>query len=347
MKFSCVLPVYNTEKETLHQCVSSVLNQTFRDYEIILVDDGSNQNTAFICDCYADQYSNIKVIHQENMGLAGARNTGIDHVSGDWIVHIDADDWIDADLLQKLSCAIENNICDIVFWGYRACIGNKKVEYLLKNESIMEDKYEIRKHEMIKAIMFASKKFNDVALNTTWGKAFRTKYVKQNNLKFNPDLKRSQDVIYNLYAFDRAAEVLYLPTASYNYRLDNDSLSRGYNTKMFERMTKTANACLEFADKHSDTPEYKIAAFVFCRRCFRNIILQDYMNKSNPQKRGIKKKRFKEGLIQEPYKTAFSMVNIRDNEERDHIESHMIAKGQYDILSLYWTVRKIARMIRR
>ena len=71
MKFSCVLPVYNTEKETLHQCVSSVLNQTFRDYEIILVDDGSNQNTAFICDCYADQYSNIKVIHQENMGLAG------------------------------------------------------------------------------------------------------------------------------------------------------------------------------------------------------------------------------------------------------------------------------------
>ena len=67
-----------------------------------------------------------------------ARNTGIDHVSGDWIVHIDADDWIDADLLQKLSCAIENNICDIVLWGYRACIGNKKVEYLLKNESIME-----------------------------------------------------------------------------------------------------------------------------------------------------------------------------------------------------------------
>ena len=110
-----VIPVYNVEKY-LKKCVDSVLHQTYKNYEIILVDDGSTDSSGIICDELAKKNSNIKVIHQENMGLGGARNAGIKNCDTEYIVFLDSDDYIHPELLERCIQALKTNECDIVLF---------------------------------------------------------------------------------------------------------------------------------------------------------------------------------------------------------------------------------------
>ena len=103
MLISIIVPVYNME-EYLHECVDSILSQTFKDYEIVLVDDGSVDTSPALCDQLAKEHSNIKVVHKPNGGLGSARNAGVSNAAGDYIFFVDADDFLnDANCLQRLS----------------------------------------------------------------------------------------------------------------------------------------------------------------------------------------------------------------------------------------------------
>ena len=108
-KISVIIPVYNAEK-TLHRCIDSILAQTFSDFEVLLIDDGSKDKSGEICDEYARKDSRIKVCHKENGGVSSARNMGLDNAKGEWITFVDADDYIASDFLS----AINNNNCDFI-----------------------------------------------------------------------------------------------------------------------------------------------------------------------------------------------------------------------------------------
>lgn len=115
MKVSFVIPVYNVECY-LKQCVDSILNQTFSDFEIVLVDDGSTDMSSFICDCYAERDSRVKVIHKSNGGLSDARNTGLEVSTGDYVIFVDSDDfWIGQNSLQQLMDVVKvHSECDFI-----------------------------------------------------------------------------------------------------------------------------------------------------------------------------------------------------------------------------------------
>lgn len=99
--FSIIVPVYNVE-QYLENCINSVLNQSFRNFQLILVDDGSKDSSGEICDRFAQKDSRVKVIHKPNAGVSAARNTGIDIATGQFICFIDSDDWIESEYLQKI-----------------------------------------------------------------------------------------------------------------------------------------------------------------------------------------------------------------------------------------------------
>ena len=115
---SVIVPVYKVEKY-IHRCVDSILNQTFSDFELILVDDGSPDNCGAICDEYAAKDSRVVVIHQENGGLSAARNAGIDwafaNSDSQWLSFIDSDDWVHPEYLQKLLDTAVNNSAEVAF----------------------------------------------------------------------------------------------------------------------------------------------------------------------------------------------------------------------------------------
>ena len=98
---SIIVPVYNAEK-TLNKCVDSILNQTFQDWELLLIDDGSTDRSGELCDEYANKDSRVRVFHKINEGVSSARNVGLDNAKGQWITFVDADDWIDKNMYQEL-----------------------------------------------------------------------------------------------------------------------------------------------------------------------------------------------------------------------------------------------------
>lgn len=117
MLFSIVVPVYGVEKY-IHKCVDSILNQTYKDFELILVDDGSKDNCPKILDGYAEKDSRIKVVHKENGGLVSARKAGVKVATGDYIVSVDGDDWVKENYLEVFANIAQNNDVDMMCCGY-------------------------------------------------------------------------------------------------------------------------------------------------------------------------------------------------------------------------------------
>ena len=117
-KISVIVPIYKTE-QFLSKCIDSIINQTYKNLEIILVDDGSPDNCPKICDEYAKRDNRIKVIHKENGGLSSARNAGIEIATGDFSAFVDSDDWIDSDMYESLVKLSDEYNADIAECGYR------------------------------------------------------------------------------------------------------------------------------------------------------------------------------------------------------------------------------------
>lgn len=100
-KISIIVPVYNAEK-TLHRCTNSIINQLYQNWELLLIDDGSTDNSSVICDEYVRKDKRIRVFHKENGGVSSARNVGLDNAEGEWITFIDSDDWVENNYLSNL-----------------------------------------------------------------------------------------------------------------------------------------------------------------------------------------------------------------------------------------------------
>ncbi len=344
MIFSCLVPVYNIDRVILDKCIDSILTQTFLDFEVVIVDDGSSPETGLICDNYANKDKRIRVIHQDNQGLSGARNTAVAAARGEWLVHIDGDDWVEPNMLKRFYDAIENNNnLDIIFSGYQVTNNNRTIRYLLRNKHILEKPYIELKSVILCSILSNGPEFKDIALNTTWGKAFRKTFIYSNDLSFNTELRRVQDIPYSLEAFYKAQNICYLDDALFNYRLDNESLSRSYNDKTYDRMKKTASVCLRFANDHKDIEGLYESACTFVLRCFKIIIKNDFMSKQNPQNKKLRKERFLKALASEPFTTAFLNCNYNSWNPLDRLEAHMIVSGKFNQLDLYNKIRSLLR----
>ena len=206
-KITIILPVYNTEKY-LNQCLTSILNQTFKDFECICVNDGSSDNSLPILQEYAYKDNRFKVISQSNKGLSGARNAGLRHMRGEYVTFIDSDDWIGENYLEKLyETAISEN-ADVVRASY-------KFYYNEKNS------YKPAKIRKIHKINNISDKLEKVSKGYAgafaWGKLFKTKLLTDNNINFYEG-RVSEDCPFTAIAFLYAKKISFINDEIYYYR---------------------------------------------------------------------------------------------------------------------------------
>ena len=204
MKISVVVPVYNSEKY-LSECLESILNQTWRDIEVILINDGSTDRSGQICDMIARQDERVRVIHQSNHGVSYSRNIGLKNSSGDFVSFIDSDDTLELDMYELLVKCIDEYDADIAHCGYK---------HILKDEiRLVHDTkcvYVQNKQEALEC--FVSGKLFGGGL---WSKLFRREIIE--DLSFREDLKINEDVLYNFEAFNRAKKTVFADYAKYNY----------------------------------------------------------------------------------------------------------------------------------
>lgn len=214
-KISVIVPIYNVEKYLI-KCIESILHQTYSGLEIILVNDGSTDGCGKICDEYKEKDSRIQVIHQKNAGLSEARNAGIDMATGDYVVCIDSDDYVDIDMFEYCVKGLESADADIVVCGTKIEFedGTTKVKNN-KSKEILSTR-----EALIKLNSFSS--FDMSVCN----KIFKKEIVK--GILF-PAGKKSEDYFVMFQYFNRANKVLVLPEAKYHYFQRANSISRGKN----------------------------------------------------------------------------------------------------------------------
>jgi len=224
-KITVIVPVYNVENY-LNKCLDSIIKQTYKNLEIIVVNDGSTDNSGTICQEYAQKDERIVYIEKENGGLSDARNAGLERMTGSYVTFVDSDDWIELDYVETLYTKIIEYQADIAVGNYYSfnesegmfyfhILGDSYYEKVYDNVSIFENLYE-------------SQEMNSFALISAWGKLYKARLF--DHLRFDIG-KLGEDGYLNQKIYLLAEKIVYIHKGIYSYRIRNNSLSRTWTEK--------------------------------------------------------------------------------------------------------------------
>ena len=258
MLFSIVIPVYNVAPY-LHECVDSVLAQEFTDYEIILVDDGSTDNSPSICDEYAEKYSQIKVIHKANGGLSDARNFGIKKAQGDYLMFLDSDDfWNGRNVLLDLHNIIKENNPDLIIHELSSFYNLEKIiPRKFKNKEIQNFSYDFK--EDLKYLVN-----NDIYYATACNKVIKTSIVKENNIEF-PKGKLHEDIAWCADIISHIDKYAIYEKSFYFYRQEREgAITNKIHKKNIEDILYVISDKKDKLSKINGGLEYLYGSYMAC-----------------------------------------------------------------------------------
>ena len=210
MKISVIIPVYNCEKY-LRDCLESVIKQSYKELEIILIDDGSTDSSGSICDYYAEMDSRVQVIHQKNKGVSASRNAGMLRMSGELVSFIDADDTLDLDMYEFLYSLMETYDADIVHCGYRHVVGDE-IRLVHDSHQIIEQ----NKEEALKCLIGAK-----LFVGSLWNKLYKAELFKEIRLPIG--IAETEDLLCNFELFCLAESSFFYDVSKYHYMLRSGS----------------------------------------------------------------------------------------------------------------------------
>ena len=238
MFFSVIVPVYKVEKY-LPSAIESVLNQTFSDFELILVDDGSPDRCPEICDNYKEKDERIKVVHKANGGLASARRAGIKQALGEYVFNLDSDDLIENDTLECAYKIINNTNCDIVSFSYRWVKNGQTVN--ITSDGLDEGLYarkDIEKYIYPRLLM--DKDMNHISYYLS-GKAVKRELITPIQLGVSEKISLGEDLCCTVPLYLHAKSVYISKKEAYLYNVRDDSLSKEFNTKQIQLIEDVIN----------------------------------------------------------------------------------------------------------
>ncbi len=239
-KISIIVPVYKVE-QYLHRCLDSIVAQTFTDWECILVDDGSPDNSGTICDEYAAKDTRFRAIHQKNAGVAAARNAGLDVANGELIGFVDSDDWVSYTMLQDLFEKVSENDADVVLGGYYLTDGNKEYDTILPQEGLLSMPKD-----------FATKWQGPCA------KLIKKSVLHKNNIRFPEGITLAEDLFFTFRVYYSSGKILGLAKPCYYYYQNENSVCHAITEKnvldeisivgKIEQILKEGNTAKEWSD---------------------------------------------------------------------------------------------------
>ncbi len=299
---SVIVPVYKVEK-VLHSCIESILQQTYKNFELLLIDDGSPDKSGEICDSYAEKDERIKVIHKKNEGVSVARNTGFDNAKGEYIVCVDSDDYVNECYLQDFIDVVnEYPEAQMVWCGFSTVKDYEKtvienIQYDTSGEKIIITD--------ISDIMTLHGKWLD---SSPWNKLYKKDIIVSNNLRMDKTISLGEDLLFNFSYMDACynKKIYFLNKKNYNYiTVNNESLNSKFYISMFELYKYLNSQMYAFLVKWNiDSKQMKLYynfAYYSYLRCFENTFHSKSTYASNKErykcnKRILQSKEFKEAV---------------------------------------------------
>lgn len=256
---SVIVPVYNVERY-LNRCVDSLINQTYKNLEIILVDDGSTDNSPQICDDYENRYESVKVIHKKNGGLSSARNAGIKQANGDYIGFVDSDDWVEADIYRTCKEMMQKYNCDIVDFKVEFASDEGMSEKINSIESVAL----VKGSDIIYDYLYRGQ--TDKAPFSVCRKLYRRKLF--DGISF-PEGKINEDIVTNYKVLENADSILYINKVGYYYFQKNEkSITSGeLKKKDFDLLAASRELCV-MSEKYEDVRTLRLAKIKLARSYF-------------------------------------------------------------------------------
>ena len=254
-KISVIVPVYNTEKY-LNRCIESIINQTYKNLEIILVDDESPDNCPAMCDEWAEKDSRIRVIHKKNGGLARARNSGLEIISGSYYLFTDSDDWLDSDMIEFLYKLITSRNADMARCGFYFNYeenGSEENPFGETNQT-----QELSYNEQISDLA-VSGHISGVA----WNKLYRSELK---DIRFSAEDGCSEDIMYNYRVLKSGIKTAYCNDAKYHYFIRSSSITNSVFTENAFSIIRAKQIIMKGEEENKEVMPYLVKGYI--NSCF-------------------------------------------------------------------------------
>lgn len=343
-KVSIIIPVYKVERY-LRKCLDSVVNQTYTNLEIIIVDDGSPDNCGSICDEYSQKDNRIQVIHKKNEGLCAARNDALKKVTGEWILFVDSDDWCELDLCEKAVTRAEKDDVDILIYNPYRSFENGKEEKIqaFPEEFVTTDKKIIHGMQLSALDRHYTPFSTEWCQGFPWDKLFRTSLIFDNNITFATNVRANEDVIFDLHAFQFAQKISYMNEFLYHYRYNPTSIATKYTPDRVQIDRDIYEEMLNIGKKYSLSDDYFSALYA---RTVQNAIMwgqRCFFHSENKGKLFDRINAAKDALKSEPAYSAFEKV---DRKKLGKTGKFVTIFRHHNLL-LIWLVTKIIKYRRK
>lgn len=248
-----IVPVYNAAGH-IDKCITSLLNQTLVEMEIILVDDGSTDKSPYICQEYSKSHSNVSLIRQENGGVSSARNTGIKHANGNYIGFVDSDDWINDSMYESMLMLLRTNSADACFCNYTKILVSKSIPINFSYSESVFDREEIL--DTIIPNIIGSPSL-DSGSSSEGGlvcqSLFRKDIIDRNNIQFNEDVSIGEDLLFTIHYLSKSSKLVIDKSNHYNYLIHGNSTVTRFNPKKYELLLKRDEYIKHCLNKNLDT----------------------------------------------------------------------------------------------
>lgn len=237
-QISVIVPVYKAEAY-LHRCIDSLLAQTFSDFELLLIDDGSPDLSGRICDEYAAQDTRIKVIHKQNGGVGSARQCGLDNATGEYTIHTDPDDCVEPNMLEALYQKAVSENADIVICDYWITYSNNNQVYRHQNV------------EGLNALEISEKIATGAIHGSLWNKLIRNSLYQNPRITFTPGINMWEDMLICIKLLTKKPKVTYLNKAFVHYQQHDKSLTQSLSKPSLEAMVQVVKEIEPYLSKQA------------------------------------------------------------------------------------------------
>ncbi len=330
--YSIIIPIYNVAETFFEECVNSILNQTMGDFELILVDDGSRSECAAMCDAFAEKDARIKVIHQENRGVSAARNNGIQAAAAEWIMFVDADDWIETDALERLQRQIDSKYDILMFRCIRETGTQSKVmDYGIETGRLYDLTQPEDKEFMYRRVMRVpnAQKQRTEPMYYSWDKVYRRAFLTENEICYPVGLAKSEDKVFIARCLEKMHCFYHVDDALYHYRMNDASVCHRYSANMDAQRLMLAKMLVPMAEKMDaelggmcGDPSYHNVSDDNKRFLFgliTDVLYLKYYHKDNPDKKNRRREAlqfmhtspFRESIKEVPYRGMSSRAKIK------------------------------------
>lgn len=340
--FSIIVPVYNTPEPYLKASLESLRKQTFADFEVLLVDDGSGEACAARLRAEAEKDARFRIIRQENAGVSVARNTGIENANGEWILFLDADDWLEENACERLHGYLNNTDADmLLFNGVKEYAnGQKGILYALEHGKCYDFSDIAVKELFYRRIM--QPPYSDGGrphgLYFTWDKAYRRSFIRENKIRFIPGVRKSEDKLFISHCFGKLGKLRYEEEILYHYRINSESACNRYSATadrdrafLIEQLRPVAKAMDEELSRIKAVPYTKVGhdlnSFIFA--VISDVLALKYYHPDNPKKK-TRRRDALAFLHSSPFKESLRAMSYREHGTSGKMKKFMLTHGFVD-----------------